>query len=49
MDDEMRRNISHALGLLLEAAKQTALKNVQKSMPRPKLLPGRGQEQNKKP
>jgi hypothetical protein len=43
MDEEMRHNISHALGLLFEAAKQTALQNVQRSLPKPRLL------QDKKP
>ncbi len=49
MDDDMRHNLSQALGLLFEAAKQTMRENVQKTIPKPKLLQSRTLDHNKEP
>ena len=38
MDDEMRHNISQALRLLFEAAKQTVRGSIQRNAPKPKFL-----------
>lgn len=51
MDDDMRRNLSQAIGLLFEAAKHTARQNVRITIPKPSLLQNRGRddEKQKKP
>ncbi|MCK9527009.1 MAG: DUF2974 domain-containing protein, partial [Limnochordia bacterium] len=49
MDDEMRHNLSQALGLLFEAAKQNVRRNLELNRPRPKFLQSRTSDTTKKP
>lgn len=48
MDETMRQNLHHALGLLLEAAKENVLRNLQER-PRTRFLPPRSPDATKKP
>lgn len=49
MDDAMRHNLAHALGLLFEAAKESVRNNLQQSRARPKFLPHKATDIIKKP
>lgn len=48
MDETMRQNLHHALGLLLEAAKENVRRNLQER-PRTRFLPPRSPDATKKP